>query len=134
MTNCHLMETQNLVISFDYSWFLAKNFAYAECRIMKFHYRNSSTLQWQPFGEVCSLFTGELKLHIWGNILGEVQKTGPKTPKVSFKWKPDIHFFTRSLHLTTIAGPWYFGRVHCKCLQGFTGKVHSILVKTIGKH
>ena len=30
-------ETQNLVISFDYSWFLAKNFAYAECRIMKFH-------------------------------------------------------------------------------------------------
>ena len=42
MTNCHRMETQNLVISFDYSWFLAKNFAYAECRIMKFHYRNSS--------------------------------------------------------------------------------------------
>ena len=36
------METQNLVISFDYSWFLAKNLAYAECRIMKFHYRNSS--------------------------------------------------------------------------------------------
>ena len=34
------METQNLVISFDYSWFLAKNLAYAECRIMKFHYRN----------------------------------------------------------------------------------------------
>ena len=32
------METQNLVISFDYSWFLAKNLAYAECRIMKFHY------------------------------------------------------------------------------------------------
>ena len=27
------METQNLVISFDYSWFLAKNLAYAECRI-----------------------------------------------------------------------------------------------------
>ena len=43
MTNRHLMETQNLVISFDYSWFLAKNLAYAECRIMKFHYRNSST-------------------------------------------------------------------------------------------
>ena len=37
------METQNLVISFDYSWFLAKNLAYAECRIMKFHYRNSSS-------------------------------------------------------------------------------------------
>ena len=40
--NRHLMETQNLVISFDYSWFLAKNLAYAECPIMKFHYRNSS--------------------------------------------------------------------------------------------
>ena len=38
------METQNLVISFDYSWFLAKNLAYAECPIMKFHYRNSSTV------------------------------------------------------------------------------------------
>jgi len=25
------METQNLVISFDYSWFFAKNLAYAEC-------------------------------------------------------------------------------------------------------
>ena len=36
------METQNLVISFDYSWFLAKNLAYDECWIMKFHYRNSS--------------------------------------------------------------------------------------------
>ena len=36
------METQNLVISFNYSWFLAKNLAYAECPIMKFHYRNSS--------------------------------------------------------------------------------------------
>ena len=40
------METQNLVISFDYSWFLAKNLAYAECRIMKFHYRNSSKCTW----------------------------------------------------------------------------------------
>ena len=39
------METQNLVISFDYSWFLAKNFAYAKCSIMKFHYRNSSTVE-----------------------------------------------------------------------------------------
>ena len=38
------METQNLVISFDYSWFLAKNLAYAECPIMKFHYRNSSNI------------------------------------------------------------------------------------------
>ena len=37
------MGTQNLVISFDYSWFLAKNLAYAECPIMKFHYRNSSS-------------------------------------------------------------------------------------------
>ena len=37
------METQNLVISFDYSWFLAKNLAYAECPIMKFQYWNSST-------------------------------------------------------------------------------------------
>ena len=36
------METQNLVISFDYNWFLAKNLAYAECLILKFHYRNSS--------------------------------------------------------------------------------------------
>ena len=43
--NRHLMETQNLVISFDYSWFLAKNLAYAECRIMKFHYRNLTTTQ-----------------------------------------------------------------------------------------
>ena len=41
--NCDWMETQNLVISFDYSWFLAKNLAYDECLIMKFHYRNSST-------------------------------------------------------------------------------------------
>ena len=39
------METQNLVISFDYSWFLAKNLAYAECLIMKFHYRNSSNVK-----------------------------------------------------------------------------------------
>ena len=46
MTICHLMETQNLVISFDYSWFLAKNLAYAEYLIMKFHYRNSSSLQY----------------------------------------------------------------------------------------
>ena len=45
MTNCDWMETQNLVISFDYSWFLAKNLAYAECPIMKFHYRNSSSIQ-----------------------------------------------------------------------------------------
>ena len=43
------METQNLVISFDYSWFLAKNLAYAERRIMKFHYRNSSNVG--DFGE-----------------------------------------------------------------------------------
>ena len=39
------METQNLAISFDYSWFLAKNLDYAECWIMKFHYRNSSRVQ-----------------------------------------------------------------------------------------
>jgi hypothetical protein len=45
LMNCHQMETQNLVISFDYSWFLAKNLAYAECWIMKFHYRNSSSGQ-----------------------------------------------------------------------------------------
>ena len=42
LTNCHQMETQNLVISFGYCWFLVKNLAYAECWIMKFHYRNSS--------------------------------------------------------------------------------------------
>ena len=24
--------------------------------------------------------------------------------------------------------------LHCKCLQGFAGKVHSTLVKIIGKH
>ena len=35
-------QTVNLVISLDYSWFLAKNLAYVECPIMKFHYRNSS--------------------------------------------------------------------------------------------
>ena len=39
------MESQNLVISFDYSWLLAKNLAYAECLIMKFHYRNSSNVE-----------------------------------------------------------------------------------------
>ena len=44
LTNYDWMETQNLVISFDYSWFLAKNLAYDECWIMKFHYRNSSTI------------------------------------------------------------------------------------------
>ena len=44
LMNYHQVETQNLVISFDYSWFLAKNLAYAECLIMKFHYRNSSNL------------------------------------------------------------------------------------------
>ena len=38
------MGTQNLVISFKCSWFLAKNLAYAECSIMIFHYRNSSTV------------------------------------------------------------------------------------------
>ena len=42
LTICLRMETQNLVISFDYSWFLAKNLAYAKCIIMKLHYRNSS--------------------------------------------------------------------------------------------
>ena len=41
--NCHLMDTQNLVISFDYSWFLAKNLAYAEWLILKFHYQNYLT-------------------------------------------------------------------------------------------
>ena len=46
MTNCDWMETQNLVISFDYSWFLAKSLAYPECLIMKFHYRNSSIPQY----------------------------------------------------------------------------------------
>ena len=44
LTNRHLMETQNLVISSDYSWFLAKNLAYAY-RIMKFHYWNSSIMR-----------------------------------------------------------------------------------------
>ena len=43
------METQNLVISYDYSWFLAKNLAYAECLIMKFHYRNSSNIKVEVF-------------------------------------------------------------------------------------
>ena len=28
LTNCHQMETQNLVIAFEYSWFLAKNIAF----------------------------------------------------------------------------------------------------------
>ena len=45
LMNCHQMETQNLVISFDCSWFLTKNLAYVECPIMKFHYQNSSNVQ-----------------------------------------------------------------------------------------
>ena len=49
--NSHLMATQNLVISFDYSLFLAKNLAYAECPIIKFHYRNSSS-QWSWLLEI----------------------------------------------------------------------------------
>ena len=34
----------------------------------------------------------------------------------------------------TIWGNTVWTLVHCKCLQGFTGKVHSMLVKVIGKH
>ena len=45
------METQNLEILFDYSWFLAKNLAHAKCRIMKFHYQNSSTVD--PISTKC---------------------------------------------------------------------------------
>ena len=59
LTNRHLMETQNLVISFDYSWFLAKNLAYAECGIMKFHYRNSSN--GRPLSWIQFLLTGNGK-------------------------------------------------------------------------
>ena len=55
--NRHLMETQNLVISFDYSYFLAKNLAYAECPIMKFHYWNSSNIDLVLFYQPCSLIT-----------------------------------------------------------------------------
>ena len=69
MTNCHLMETQNLVISFDYSWFLAKNLAYAECLIMKFHYRNSSIQQ------VCESqkFKSAHKLEIFSRINKDIR-------------------------------------------------------------
>ena len=54
-----LMETKNLLISFDYSWFLAKNLAYAECLILKFHYRNSSTI------EAPAYQTTQFKAHFW---------------------------------------------------------------------
>ena len=62
LTNCHQMETQNLVISFDYSWFLAKNLAYAECPIMKFHYRNSSIPYSICLFGMCSGITVEVHL------------------------------------------------------------------------
>ena len=76
LTNCHQMETQNLVISFDYSWFLAKNLACAECPIMKFHYRNSSNNHYlcrcrkvgkTPFG---LLLHFRLTLPAWGQYFG----------------------------------------------------------------
>ena len=35
-------EYQFMRTVFDYSWFLTKNLSFAECPIMKFHYRNSS--------------------------------------------------------------------------------------------
>ena len=78
MTNCDWMETQNLIISFDYSWFLAKNLAYAECLIMKFHYRNSSSIQeqvtiesglwWRTYGTYCQLSFSSARL-----MLGKFQ-------------------------------------------------------------
>ena len=39
LTNCHWMETQNLVISFNYSWFLAKNFSNFVSLAWKLHNR-----------------------------------------------------------------------------------------------
>ena len=72
LTNRHLMETKNLVISFDYSWFLAKNLAYAKCPDMKFHYRNSSTslptmkfyrAQWGQMSIVCSRWVSVVEFH-----------------------------------------------------------------------
>ena len=77
--NCHQMETQNVTISFDYSWFLAKNLAYAKCRIAKFHYRNSSNMDDLSPGN--SLWIGPLRpqfldlgLEVQFDILGFVRR------------------------------------------------------------
>ena len=76
------METQNLVISFDYSRFLAKNLAYAECRIMKFHYRNSSNVQsnlkYKFSKEPCTVTAGFRLLYCQLNVefaLNDYNKT-----------------------------------------------------------
>ena len=49
-------KSGNFIWLIDYSWFLAKNLAYAECPIMKFHYRNSSTAEKIFFGLFTVLF------------------------------------------------------------------------------
>ena len=63
------METQNLIISFDYGWFLAKNLAYAECSIMKFHYRNSSSVQKPKFKDKEAIWEWKHKLRLIPNVL-----------------------------------------------------------------
>ena len=72
------METQNLLISFDYSWFLAKNFAYAECLIMKFHYRNSSIVDLSEFVELVHFVNSP--------VFPELQVTRPTGPFKPMYW------------------------------------------------
>ena len=69
MLNCDWMETQNLVISFDYGWFLAKNLVYAECIIMKFHNRNSSSVQKPKFKDKEAIWEWKHKLRLIPNVL-----------------------------------------------------------------
>ena len=72
------METQNLVISFDYSWFLAKNLAYAECRIMKFHYRNSSNTNSLLLIRICRCIGIGIIIYLWLPIIKCFQGTRRK--------------------------------------------------------
>ena len=92
LTNCPQMETQNLVISFDYSWFLVKNLAYAECRIMKFHYRNSSIFYLSPSHEHIGI-TIFFKAH--EKITGK-ENFWKKVENFDFKWseKSNIEYKT----------------------------------------
>ena len=71
LANCDWMETQNLVISFNYSWFLAKNLAYDECWIMKFHYRNSSSLEYLGYNFVwqVNLMVKSCSIKKWTDLL-----------------------------------------------------------------
>ena len=45
-----------------------------------------------------------------------------------------LHTYLLFLSTKLFNAPINSKYTHCKCLQGFTGKVHSILVKIIGKH